>query len=149
MKRQRQLHLWIGIITSLFILIEAVTGLLLNERWILGVDGPGERMANEQSFDQAASQTRMTSQETEQRSLPNTGELYRKKGEGGSSLMGLIRGLHEGRVGDVNIKWVMDLTAIGLIILTITGIIMSLKILAAQKRSRDRQALTASKENYV
>jgi uncharacterized iron-regulated membrane protein len=36
MKRIRQAHLWIGLITSIFLLMEAVTGLLLAEPWLIG-----------------------------------------------------------------------------------------------------------------
>jgi len=38
----RQLHLWIGLFTSFLILIEAVTGLLLTEPWLIGVDKPSK-----------------------------------------------------------------------------------------------------------
>ncbi|WP_375295503.1 hypothetical protein [Paenibacillus doosanensis] len=36
MRKYRQLHLWIGLLTSVLILIEAVTGLLLSEPALMG-----------------------------------------------------------------------------------------------------------------
>ncbi|MFL6556883.1 MAG: hypothetical protein ACJ8MO_12270 [Bacillus sp. (in: firmicutes)] len=36
MKNTRKAHLWIGLICSIFILIESVTGLLMNEPWLIG-----------------------------------------------------------------------------------------------------------------
>ncbi|OOE06388.1 hypothetical protein BO219_00970 [Anoxybacillus kestanbolensis] len=39
MKKTRNLHLWIGLICSVFLLLEAVTGLLLTERWLMGMGG--------------------------------------------------------------------------------------------------------------
>jgi hypothetical protein len=45
MKRIRQAHLWIGLITSIFLLVEAVTGLLLAEPWLTGQQERGEHHA--------------------------------------------------------------------------------------------------------
>ncbi|STO36655.1 Uncharacterised protein [[Flavobacterium] thermophilum] len=36
MRKMRNLHLWIGLISSIFLLVEAVTGLLLSEPWLIG-----------------------------------------------------------------------------------------------------------------
>lgn len=44
-KRIRQAHLWIGLITSIFLLVEAVTGLLLAEPWLIGEQERGEHRA--------------------------------------------------------------------------------------------------------
>jgi hypothetical protein len=60
-------------------------------------------------------------------------------GEGGtSSITSIIRGLHEGKVGTINVKWLVDLVAIALIFLTISGIYLSLKILRADKKRKNR-----------
>ncbi|MCS7461580.1 PepSY-associated TM helix domain-containing protein [Paenibacillus doosanensis] len=61
-------------------------------------------------------------------------------GQQGNSFVGFIHGLHEGRVGSVNVKWLADVTAVGLIILTVTGISLSLQTLRAQRRSRNKRA---------
>jgi hypothetical protein len=60
-------------------------------------------------------------------------------GEGGAGVTNFIRNLHQGRIGNTNISWVMDITAIGMIILTITGIVMSTKVLAAQNVRRKKR----------
>jgi uncharacterized iron-regulated membrane protein len=36
MKKLRRAHLWIGLIASIFIFMEALTGLLMNEPWLIG-----------------------------------------------------------------------------------------------------------------
>ncbi|UUZ85897.1 PepSY domain-containing protein [Paenibacillus sp. P26] len=44
MRKYRQLHLWIGLICSVFILVESVTGLLLSEPWLMGSQQMEQRM---------------------------------------------------------------------------------------------------------
>jgi hypothetical protein len=41
MKKTRKAHLWIGLIASLFIFFEALTGLLMSEPWLIGQSGRG------------------------------------------------------------------------------------------------------------
>ena len=36
MRKVRRAHLWIGLIASVFIFIEALTGLLMTEPWLIG-----------------------------------------------------------------------------------------------------------------
>ncbi len=95
-------------ITSFLILIESITGLLLNERWLIGIDGEEGR-----GIPQMVNEARINPSDHNVSTLQQS----QKRDEGGSSLMGIIRGLHEGHIGNVNMKWVMDLTAIGMIIL--------------------------------
>ncbi|CAG7638954.1 PepSY domain-containing protein [Paenibacillus allorhizosphaerae] len=42
MRKFRQLHLWIGLLTSILILVESVTGLLLSEPWLMGQTSKSE-----------------------------------------------------------------------------------------------------------
>ncbi|NHM32610.1 PepSY domain-containing protein [Bacillus sp. C11] len=51
-------------------------------------------------------------------------------------MMGIIRGLHEGRLGYMDIGWVIDLAAIGMIFLSGSGIYLSIKILGAEKKRK-------------
>jgi hypothetical protein len=50
----------------------------------------------------------------------------------------LAKGLHQGRLGEWNIKWLIDLAAIGMIILTLTGIYIAIPLLRARIDRRDR-----------
>jgi hypothetical protein len=36
MKKTKRAHLWIGLIASILILAESITGLLMNETWLIG-----------------------------------------------------------------------------------------------------------------
>lgn len=108
MKRTRQIHLWIGLVCSVFILVQAVTGLLLMEPWLIGGGKEG---------------------------VP--GQRGQMGGEGGGNV-GFIKNLHAGKIGNTDIGWLIDLGAIGLIILTVTGITMSIKILKAQRIRRGK-----------
>jgi len=65
---------------------------------------------------------------------------FRREGMEQGSFMGIIRGLHEGRVGNMNIKWLIDIVAVAMIILTGTGIYLSIKVLGAEAKRKKRQA---------
>lgn len=156
MKKTRKAHLWIGLICSVFILIESITGLLMNEPWLIGqtqMEGnrgnfqPGQfnqgagmqgtfPADSSQNPGQTPSQAGITN-ETSQ--FPGRSGARGLGGEGGtSSITSIIRGLHEGKVGTINVKWLVDLVAIALIFLTISGIYLSLKVLRADKKRKNR-----------
>jgi hypothetical protein len=160
MRKTRQLHLWIGLICSVFILIEAVTGLFLLEPQLLG--GSGGNLGGPPQMRQQQPQTPTTSGVDANAASPDAranagtsgpgraggaGEGFAGRGGagggfpggGGSGAINIIRNLHEGRIGSTNIKWVMDIAAIGMMILTITGIVLSTKTLAAQRVRRKKQ----------
>lgn len=136
MKKNRQLHLWIGLITSLFILVEAITGLLLSEPWLIG------QQSMERGHGMAAISTNYHETSGSSNSLPADQSQTSQKssnlrpegfGKEQSGIMGFVRQLHEGKIDGANLKVAVDLTAIGLIILTITGISMSIRVLRAQR----------------
>ncbi|MGG3467458.1 PepSY-associated TM helix domain-containing protein [Neobacillus pocheonensis] len=177
MKKMRKAHLWIGLICSIFILMESITGLLMNEPWLIG-QTQTERMGNFQpgqmpgingDSSQASGQTQSqtngqtqpnTNNQSNGNSQDNTsgqtqGQTGAKTngqfpGQGGrgafgpggensqGSFMSIIKGLHEGRIGTTNIKWLIDLTAIAMIFLTGSGIYLSIKVLGVKKRKKDR-----------
>ncbi len=169
MKKMRRAHLWIGLIASVLILMESITGLLMNEPWLIGqaqVEGgrgnfqPGQfnqRQFNQGQFNQdqggqgtsqnsGQANSQMPGQANGQFQGPpgfgNTGNFaFRTRGEGmgQGSIVSTIRGLHEGRIGNTNIKWLIDLTAIAMIFLTGSGIYLSLKVLSADRKRRKRQ----------
>lgn len=155
MKKSRQLHLWIGLICSILILIEAITGLLLSEPWLIGVQGRGE-IRGEMRFEQQAAPSDQTSSSTAPTdsvsqnpvvaSSERPSEFQPDTRKAQNSLMMLVRQLHEGRIGSTNLKWLADVAAIGLIILTVTGITLSMKTLRAQ-RIRHKKLASASDDS--
>lgn len=146
MRKTRQLHLWIGLICSVFILIEAVTGLFLLEPQLLGGSGqrgaPPQQMQQQQTTNAGAGSSDANAASPAVRGDGGAFPRNRNMGtgsEGGAGATNFIRNLHEGRIGNTDIGWVMDIAAIGMIILTITGIVMSTKILAAQNVRRRKR----------
>jgi hypothetical protein len=155
MRKTRQLHLWIGLICSVFIFIEAVTGLLLLEPQLIGGNGGGPGAGGFPQMQQQRPQTPATSgvdanaaspaPRADAGGFPQNG--FRGPGRGGDAgangagAIGFIRNLHQGRIGSTDIKWVMDIAAIGMMILTVTGIILSTKTLAAQRVRRRKQRI--------
>ncbi|SFI61569.1 PepSY-associated TM helix domain-containing protein [Thermoflavimicrobium dichotomicum] len=148
MKKMRQAHLWIGLVTSAFLLMEAVTGLLLTEPWLMGQQPKSRPMSMQEQGQPSEGKAEQTQ--------PPTGNLKQgeksidtdskqkefgsmkgfPKGEGENSLMGIVKGLHEGRLGDMDIKWIIDIAAISMIFLTLSGVYLSVKLLRAQRKSR-------------
>lgn len=139
-KRIRQAHLWIGLITSIFLLVEAVTGLLLSEPWLIGQQKREEHRAL------------IPSDGNSVRSLPSGdmrgfsesgGMEERVRDAGGSpdSLAGIIRGLHEGRIGQWDVSWAIDIAAIAIILLTVSGIYLSIRLLAVQRNRKRKRIL--------
>ena len=124
MRINRQLHLWIGLITSVLILIEAVTGLLMTEPWLMGVNRPSAEQRSE------TAETKMVG--FSERGRFNGGPNF-KPGNQGNGLMPFIKNLHAGRIGNTDVSILLDLAAIGMIILTITGIILSVRALKMQR----------------
>jgi hypothetical protein len=54
--------------------------------------------------------------------------------------MSIIKGLHEGRIGTTDVKWLIDLAALAMIFLPGSGISLSLKVLGADRKKKKRQA---------
>jgi hypothetical protein len=171
MKNTRKAHLWIGLICSIFILIESITGLLMNEPWLIGQTqmegnrgnfqpgqfnqgvGPQGATTNSsqatgqtQSQNPASNQTQTNGQTQGQTGTNATGQFPGRMGAGGpggeggaSSITSIIRGLHEGKIGTTNVKWLVDLVALAMIFLTGSGIYLSLKVLKADKKRKNRK----------
>jgi uncharacterized iron-regulated membrane protein len=138
MKKMRKIHLWIGLITSLFLFMESMTGLILLNPWLVGA-------SKEKGFhrDSAAFVSQNPTNPQEGTFLPSQGqEMGKPRGEE-QGILGIVKGLHEGKMGDVNIKWAIDLTGIGMMILTATGIYLSVKILKAERKRRKKYEMKA------
>lgn len=148
MKKTRNAHVWIGLIASLFILIESITGLLMNEPWLIGqssqVEGnrgdfqPGQfnRGTAPEGTNPNASQGAEQTQGQNGTTMQIPGDQGRLGGKNLSqgTIMSTIRGLHEGMIGTTSVKWLIDLVALALIFLTGSGIYLSLKVLLANKK---------------
>lgn len=139
MKNSRQLHLWIGMITSLFILMEAVTGLIMSEPWLIGAQSHEE--GRKKAMDGSAPAVGQTGGTAEEEERFNSSMTLPQEGNKQSSLMGVIKGLHEGKFAGANLRIVIDATAIGLIVLTVTGLTLSVKTLRAQRIRRKKSLL--------
>jgi len=164
MKKTRKAHLWIGLICSIFILIESVTGLLMNEPWLIGQTQVEGNRVNFQpgQFNQGTMQkgtttnSSQTAGQTQGQNGANadgqtgsnaTNQFPGRPGIGGlggegstGSITSIIRGLHEGKIGTTNVKWLVDLVAIAMIFLTGSGIFLSMKVLKADKKRKSRKA---------
>lgn len=149
MKWSRQLHLWIGLICTLFILIEAVTGFFMLEPGLLGgtggppmqaarhaaTDGNASSAVSDGTTNAAADGQRMQTQAPEGRRPEDK--------EGGGGAMGFIKNLHKGKIGSADITLLLDITAVGMVVLCITGILLSIRVLGAQRRSRLKKKAAA------
>jgi hypothetical protein len=173
MKKTRAAHLWIGLIASIFIFMESVTGLLMNEPWLIGqtqtergnfqpgqfnqggtaastgqtaAQNNNQNQANGQ--DQNSSQSQFNNQGPGQQDGNSNGQFSGQRGFGGNetgpmggnassgSLTGFIKGLHQGQIGTMNIKWLIDLVAVAMMFLTGTGIYLSLRIIRGGKKKK-------------
>ncbi len=127
----RTWHLWIGLIMSAFLLIDAGTGLILSEPWIIGYK-KGKPAAAAPAPAAAVDKAPAGTAGGELRPpAPAAGPTDKA-----AKLYRFFKGLHQGRVGSVNLKWLADLIAVAVILLTLTGIWMAVIRLWARSRGR-------------
>lgn len=126
----RKVHLWVGLILAVILLMEAITGLILAEPWMVGQEKTHRPPADFRS-------------NIEQGKTPGTegsvglpASQGNRNARGEFSVFGFVKGLHQGKVGNLDLKWVIDLSAIGLVVLTLTGIYLSLPHLLPKNRGR-------------
>ncbi len=137
LKTIRKLHLWTGVIVAVFLLLQSITGLILaNSHW----SGQGPPRAG---FDASLGLNESTQVGTPgwegpglQRGRAGSGGPY----AGGRDLgtLAVIRALHEGRAGNYDFSLLLDVVAIGFILVTITGLILAYKVL---KRPKEKARL--------
>ncbi len=108
----RKIHLWVGLILAIVLIIEAITGLVLAEPWIVGQGKPQIPIGDSQNMEQ-------------RKSMPRSVESG-KPVQSGFNAFGFAKGLHQGKVGGFDLTWVVDLSAIGLIVLALTGVYLSI-----------------------
>jgi hypothetical protein len=51
-------------------------------------------------------------------------------------IVGTIRNLHQGRIGNTDVKWLIDLIALAMMFLTGTGVFLSIKVLSAESKRK-------------
>ncbi|KFZ42963.1 PepSY domain-containing protein [Anoxybacillus flavithermus] len=161
MKKTRDLHLWIGLICSVFLLLEAVTGLLLTERWLMGMGGHshgGHEHAQLNMIDavKKASESgafsmdevgvvmnhgmymvRLNDKDGTLVTIAPDGTVVKKEV---NKFASFVRAIHVGKLGLWN-RLMIDAAAISIIILTGTGIYLSVKILRAQAKAKQRKSV--------
>ncbi|GAC90277.1 hypothetical protein KN10_0713 [Anoxybacillus flavithermus NBRC 109594] len=169
MKKTRNLHLWIGLICSVFLLLEAVTGLLLTERWLMGMGGHshgshehahggghGHAQLNMIDAVKKASESgafsmdevgvvmnhgmymvRLNDKDGTLVTIAPDGTVVKKEV---NKFASFVRAIHVGKLGLWN-RLIIDAAAISIIILTGTGIYLSVKILRAQAKAKQRKAV--------
>lgn len=169
MKKLRRAHLWIGLIASIFIFMEALTGLLMNEPWLIGQStiesGSGNFQAGQMNrfqgmqgstdtTGQAGGQTQgqVGGQRQGQNGFNGNGQFQGRQRFGGNGnftpgmrggmsqgILGTIRNLHQGRIGNTDVKWLIDLIALAMMFLTGTGVFLSIKVLSAESKRKKQE----------
>lgn len=113
----RKVHLWVGLVLAVVLLVEAMTGLILAEPGWFGEvkqKPPGIQAATKGTQGQAAPEGA--------KSAPG--------------VYGLAKGLHQGKVGALDLTWVVDVSAVGLVVLTLTGVYLAIPVLRPRARKR-------------
>ena len=134
-KKCRQLHLWIGLFTSLLILIEAITGLIMIEPWLVGANHPPTEQSVQSEKAKIGDSIRVVA--PVEGLAPQGGDYGNVHNK--NNLMGFIRNLHQGRINNTDVSVFLDIAAIGLIILSTTGILLSVRTLKAQFFAENRR----------
>lgn len=133
----KKAHMWLGLILAIFILLEAVTGLIMVEPWVIGesaqvhADG-GSHPYIAEIGSGATGGTEPSSVESESSassSVENKMERRPDTDREGFSAAGLVRMLHQGRIGGLDLGFILDILAVGLVILTVTGIYLAIPLL--------------------
>lgn len=132
-KTIRKIHLWFGLILAVFLLTEAVTGLILAEPWTIGAGKPEKLIDGDRRLDIEQSEPA-----GQREIMPPPGENgiaeRTDSAQSGFNALSFVKMLHQGNVGGLDFGWVLDLTAIGLVILALTGIYISIPLLRPRSR---------------
>ncbi|MEN6414359.1 MAG: PepSY domain-containing protein [Veillonellales bacterium] len=116
----QKIHQWIGLVLALFLLAEAISGLILAEPWLAGQSKGTPHQGVERS---QVGDEKSTLQDRSRQ--PATLNISEKPAQTTFNIFGFAKGLHQGRIGNINLSWLIDLLAIGIIILTLTGIYLT------------------------
>lgn len=132
-KTARKIHLWVGLILATVLIIEAVTGIIMAEPWLVGQGKQQLPSGTQQSVIEQGKTpgSKEVVLPAEGRKIENS-----RQAANGLNIVGFAKGLHQGRIGSVDVKWVIDLAAIGLVILTVSGVYIAIPILRARSKKR-------------
>ncbi|RLQ96204.1 PepSY-associated TM helix domain-containing protein [Falsibacillus albus] len=138
-KNVRKIHFWIGIIASLFLFIESLTGIVM---YFNGEDH-GPRMQGAAGFQRPNFQLGSTDGSGSANIFSQGGQTFddgprgnaRFQGfngnRGGSSLQGTVRSLHTGIIGLI--------ASIGMLLMTGTGLWISGQIFWTRRKNKNRK----------
>ncbi len=126
----RNLHLWLGLFLTVFLLVEAVTGLILSEPSLIGIN----KVQHDSQSLQSEGKTSAASLADSEQDVK--GIEHAKQVSGDVSLLVFVKQLHQGIFSSDSFRWIVELTAIGIMILTVTGVYLSIPLLKAQFKSK-------------
>jgi hypothetical protein len=127
----RKVHLWLGLLIAVFLLVEAVTGLILSEPTLIGAAKPHSSHEVRAAIENGSS------------ALPKLGNSQTAEVEkhvnqiaGDVSALVFIKQLHQGIIQSNSFRWIVDIIAVSIIVLTLTGIYLSIPLLKSQFKSK-------------
>jgi len=144
MKKARKIHLWIGLITSLLLFFQASTGLILMEPWIVGIEKNGQGQGWIQLEE---SRKGRVVDENENNNIQGNEYGFNRQDNEDQGLHGIIKELHTGQIGNHDLSIVIDLTAVSIMILTATGIYLSIKILRGEHKRKKGKIISGEVPN--
>jgi len=94
------------------------------EPWLLGASQPAaeQRVMHERPAQGEVAERAGATEGME------AGKQFNPAGQG-SSITAFVKNLHAGRVGGTDVSFLLDIVAIGLIFMTVTGIVLTVKAL--------------------
>lgn len=107
-----------------FLFIEALTGLILAEPWLVGQES---KQLHSRGFQQNLEQG-------EAPGLRGSAKQSASESQSGFNAYVFAKELHRGKVGNVELNWLLDFLSISLMILTLTGVYISIPILRRRKK---------------
>lgn len=121
----RKVHLWLGLILAVFLLVEATTGLILSSPALIGAN---------QAYHTASGTAQQ--QRHEKQVVPVNAGIGQANSELSADVSSLVfvKELHQGIIYNKNFRWIVEIIAVSIIVLTLTGIYLSIPFLKAQAR---------------
>jgi hypothetical protein len=129
----RKLHLWLGLVLSVFLLIEATTGLILAEPMLIGAN---------KAYPAGSVNTKIGGNNSDTNQPENVRTEHLSQVSGEVNILVFIKQIHQGIIYNKNFRWIIDITAVSIIILTLTGIYLSAPVLRATAKKKNNDQAT-------